>query len=148
MVELHRTRPTDFAIFLNGDNFLKVPWSELLNLRRLIAKVPAEAADDENYHPQNQNAWVVMGSPNGLILMHSSTTNTLCLSADDWRELARLLYVDDVLLLQTDVAKLSGKARPNVASAIAEGKLFALQVPDKQARQWRIPRRAVQEWLE
>ncbi len=150
MIELHRTSPTNIAFLLNERNdLIKVPWSELLTLRRLVAKVPFEAADYENYHPQNQEAWVVMGSPNGLTLMHSTDeTGGVNLSADDWQTLAQLLYVDDILLRQIDVAEISGKAQSNINTAIATGKLFAFQVPGKRARQWRIPRRAAQEWLE
>lgn len=146
MIELYRSVPENFAFIQCDDDIIKVPWSDLLSLRDLVARVSPEAASDEDFH-QVQGGWAVLGSPDGLTLMHTGA-KPLHFSVTDWRKLGELLYIGDDLLMQTEVSEIVERAPSRVNEAIAMGKLFAFQVPDMRAQQWRIPRRAVKEWLE
>ena len=116
----------------------------MLDLRELVRVVPAEVASV--YYPhQTQGAWTASGSPSGIELIAPSG-ETLLVGAEEWSELARLLYVGDVLLTLKDVAQVSGKAQSHISTLVASGRLFAFQIPGRKVRQWRVPRNAAEEW--
>jgi len=148
MIELHSTKDSPpLAVLQRGGEMILFPWAELLALRELVAAVPPAAAADEDYPRVERGPWAASGSSFGIALMHAGL-KTLFPEAVEWEQLARLLYVGEELLSLVEVAALTGWAQPNVSSAVSSGRLFAFQVPGFQRRQWRVPRRAVEEWME
>jgi len=145
MIKLHRTTGDDpQAVIEVAGQTLITSWSNLLDLRELVASVPPEAAHNEKYPRFERGAWAASGSLFGIALMMSGTE--LHFEASEWEELADLLYCGDVLLMQVDVAEIADKPQPRIAEAIKRGDLFAFQVPELRTRQWRIPRLAAVEW--
>jgi hypothetical protein len=134
------------ALIVHGRDMILVPWSDLIALRDLTADVPAEAAYNGDYERIECGSWAASGSTFGIALMHDGAE--LCFEAEEWEELQALLHVGDDLLLITEVAELAGCSRQLVGQAIWRGALFALQMPDMERRQWRIPRTAAEKWIE
>lgn len=148
MVKLHRTTGDDpQAVLEVSSQVLIMAWEKLLELRSLVAMIPTEAAHDEEYPRLEEGEWAASGSACGIALT-APGGEELHFEAEQWKELARLLYVGDVLLMQVDVAEIADKPQPRVAEAIKQGDLFAFQIPGAKTRQWRIPRLAAVEWSE
>lgn len=148
MIKLHRTASADpQAVLEIGDQVLITVWSDLLDLRALVATVPPEAAHDEDYPRLEVGVWAVSGSTFGLVLIApGGRGQELHFEAEAWRELARLLYVGDDLLMLIEVAALAGRVQSHVSTALAAGRLFGFQIPKWKTRQWRVPRSAAEEW--
>ena len=147
MIALHRTTDTPpLAVLRHGGKTIMFPWAELLALRELVASAPSSAAADEDYPRIERTPWAASGSSFGIALLRAGI-ETLFLEADEWEALAALLRVGDELLSQVQVAALADRPQQRVAEAIAMGRLFAFQIPGLRRRQWRIPRRAAEEWI-
>jgi len=139
-MKLYRTTSVPPMAVLCGntdDVCLIVPWADLLDLRQIIIAASTEAG-----------AWSIEKTGNSVALTHQATTNVLVLDAQEWGILADLLHVDDELLMQVEVAKLTGKLQQRIAEAIATGQLFAFQIAGLDRRQWRIPRREAERWAQ
>lgn len=146
MIALHRTadRPTPLAILVQGDRTALFPWEDLLSLRELAARVPLEAADDEDWPRVAIPPWAVSGSTFGIALMREAEPGFhWFLEAEEWEELRALLYVGDELLSLAAVARSQGRKWQRVKEDVEMGRLFAFRVSGRKKRVWEIPEGAV-----
>jgi len=147
MVTLHRTADNPPLAVLRCKKTILFPWDDLLALRELVAKTPSEVASDEDFPFQEVIPWGIRGSSCGIALMRLGC-ETLYFGVNDWQHLTELLYTDDELLSQVDVTKMTGCTQQRVALGITTGGIFAFRVPGLKRRQWRIPTRAVEQWID